>query len=505
MTYRLERGLLAGAFACLALFALRCLAGVPAFLEAAASWSYNGAEFFAIALCGLRAYRAAGAERAAWIALAVGLAGYAAGDVYWTLALEGKDEVPYPSLADAGYLSIFPAAYAGLVLMLRASAPRLSRALFLDGLICALAGAAVGAALVFGVVASTEGPFATVATNLAYPLGDLTLLAFVIAVMVLTGRAAGSGWRLLAAAFAVYAIGDGLYLYQTALGSYREYTLLDLAWPAAFVLVALAATRPPVRLDTNRLRGGMLGLPALFTLAAVGLLIVDHYTRLHTLAMWLASGALLAAVVRYALTMRENLRTLDASEADAATDPLTGLGNRRALMRDLDRYAAFASPGRPVVLALFDLDGFKAYNDTFGHPRATRCSPGWGRTCARSAATPTGWAATNSACSRWARTRGASSARPPRSASRASASRSAAPTGRRRSPTPAWTRRTRCGWRTSACTRTSARGAAPATRSSTRCCCASPPSTTVTCASTSTTSPTSWAPSAASSGSPWRS
>jgi diguanylate cyclase (GGDEF)-like protein len=60
------------------------------------------------------------------------------------------------------------------------------------------------------------------------------------------------------------------------------------------------------------------------------------------------------------------LRLRAATQAEmAATDPLTGLGNRRALaaalreMRD-DRGGAF--------VGMFDLDGFKAYNDTFGHP-----------------------------------------------------------------------------------------------------------------------------------------
>src|SRR5690606_19019838 len=148
----------------------------PSLVDGAAGWAYNGAEFLAIAVCALRATRSAGTERAAWVAFAVALAGYAAGDVYWSIALEGEPSVPYPSLADAGYLTIFPAAYVGLVLMLRASAPRLSKALWLDGLICALAAAALGAALVMGVVASTEGSLATVATNLAYPLGDLLLL-----------------------------------------------------------------------------------------------------------------------------------------------------------------------------------------------------------------------------------------------------------------------------------------------------------------------------------------
>jgi diguanylate cyclase (GGDEF)-like protein len=63
----------------------------------------------------------------------------------------------------------------------------------------------------------------------------------------------------------------------------------------------------------------------------------------------------------------ENRRLLAASREEALTDALTGLRNRRALVADLA--AQCPAPGDPhLLLALFDLDGFKAYNDTFGHP-----------------------------------------------------------------------------------------------------------------------------------------
>ncbi|MFL5864329.1 MAG: HD domain-containing phosphohydrolase [Solirubrobacteraceae bacterium] len=57
-----------------------------------------------------------------------------------------------------------------------------------------------------------------------------------------------------------------------------------------------------------------------------------------------------------------------AIREQAMTDPLTGLGNRRRL--DDDLRAAFAKDVNTAgasLLLLFDLDGFKAYNDTFGH------------------------------------------------------------------------------------------------------------------------------------------
>jgi diguanylate cyclase (GGDEF)-like protein len=54
--------------------------------------------------------------------------------------------------------------------------------------------------------------------------------------------------------------------------------------------------------------------------------------------------------------------------ATSMTDALTGIPNRRQLKADLDRGLKQASPAKPLLLMLFDLNGFKAYNDTFGHP-----------------------------------------------------------------------------------------------------------------------------------------
>ncbi len=58
---------------------------------------------------------------------------------------------------------------------------------------------------------------------------------------------------------------------------------------------------------------------------------------------------------------------LGVSRGEARTDALTQLGNRRALASDLAK--AIAQPDEPdeLLLAMFDMDGFKQYNDTFGH------------------------------------------------------------------------------------------------------------------------------------------
>jgi diguanylate cyclase (GGDEF)-like protein len=54
--------------------------------------------------------------------------------------------------------------------------------------------------------------------------------------------------------------------------------------------------------------------------------------------------------------------------ATSMTDALTGIPNRRQLKADLDQGLKQASAAKPLLLMLFDLNGFKGYNDTFGHP-----------------------------------------------------------------------------------------------------------------------------------------
>jgi diguanylate cyclase (GGDEF)-like protein len=73
----------------------------------------------------------------------------------------------------------------------------------------------------------------------------------------------------------------------------------------------------------------------------------------------------LVLLVVAAISFLDHHRTLVAT---SLADALTGIGNRRRLRLDLERGLKEASATKPLLLMLFDLDGFKAYNDTFGHP-----------------------------------------------------------------------------------------------------------------------------------------
>ncbi|MEA2399547.1 MAG: hypothetical protein QOK25_3103 [Thermoleophilaceae bacterium] len=87
------------------------------------------------------------------------------------------------------------------------------------------------------------------------------------------------------------------------------------------------------------------------------------------IGIWCACAALLLVMMAQLRKQRMTIRN-EASHARelARTDVLTGLGNRRRLIEDLEALGPELAAGRTHHLALFDLDGFKAYNDTYGHP-----------------------------------------------------------------------------------------------------------------------------------------
>jgi two-component system, cell cycle response regulator len=301
------------------------------------------------------------------VAMGLGIGFFAAGDFYYSLFLTGDETIPYPSGADALYIAFYPLVYVSLGLLLRGRTLAANRSFWLDGTIAGLTVGALGAALLFGtIVDTTGGASLTVATNLAYPLGDLGLLVIVLATLGLTGWQVDRVWACVLAGCVVFAVTDTVYLYQTAKGTYIESTILDAGWPAGLLLFAFAAWQPKRAVVHRRLEGvRVLAVPVGFGLLGLGLLVYDHFERLNSVALGLSALAIVAVIGRMALTFRENVKLLERSRAEADTDALTGLANRRKLLADLEERIEAEVP---TMLLLFDLDGFKAYNDAFGHP-----------------------------------------------------------------------------------------------------------------------------------------
>ena len=310
------------------------------------------------------------ADRTAWIWVGVAISAWAAGDIYYTAVLDGKAVIPFPSLSDAGYLLFYPPVYVGLVVLFHKEVRGIVRSLWLDGLIAALTTAALAASVVYAIVErSLNGSGETsagVATNLAYPLGDMLVLGIVAGAVALSGWRVSAKWLIFGGGLLVFAVFDSIYLVEIAKNTYVGGTWLDLGWPAGMLLIAGAGTLPSRRVRAAQLDGLRLILvPALFGSIALVLEIVDHFQTLNTLGITLATLALAAVFVRMGMTFIDYLRLLEHTRHESKTDLLTGLWNRRALVGDLDETIEAETKS---VLMLFDLNGFKSYNDSFGHP-----------------------------------------------------------------------------------------------------------------------------------------
>src|SRR5215212_5087589 len=184
-------------------------------------------------------------ERRAWLLIAVGVAAWTFGEIYYTAVLWTAEEIPIPSPADIGYLLFPPFMLLGILALLRSRARHLPGTLWADGITAALAVSAASAAIVFETVLdSASGQRLEVAVGLAYPLTDLILLG------VIVGALAGNGWQLdrtwvmLLAGVAVFWLADSLYLVGNAKGTYTPGSWFDIGWWLGLLLIGSAGWQP---------------------------------------------------------------------------------------------------------------------------------------------------------------------------------------------------------------------------------------------------------------------
>ncbi|RJK96719.1 putative bifunctional diguanylate cyclase/phosphodiesterase [Vallicoccus soli] len=301
-------------------------------------------------------------HRGPWAWFGTGLLLYTAGTVL------GASGLPDPEarglrLSEAGWLALFPCAYVALMLLLRRQARRVPPSMWLDGLVGGLGAGAVGAALASGALAEAQGRLVTV----AYPLGDLVLVALVGLLFALAGWRPSPELRWTGLGLLAHTSADGVWLATTASGTYSPAS----PWPAllycaAMVLVVRGAWSAPVRAEPRPLRPwALLLVPALMSVASVAVLVVAGLGDLAPAAVVLAGAAVLAAVARVGLGVRD-AEAVAASRLEARTDPLTGLLNRRGFEEVVERRLDDPA-GPPASVLLLDLDGFKEVNDSLGH------------------------------------------------------------------------------------------------------------------------------------------
>ena len=332
----------------------------------AEKWVYDALELLAAAGCLLRA-ASNREERAAWTVLGLGISAFALGDVLYDFLYGGSP--PGVSACDAFYLAFYPACYAALALLVRSRISTFNRSLWLDGAIAALAVSALSASIVLQVVLDhTHGePMASIVA-LAYPVADLVLLAMVIFVASLTGRRIGRGWAAVGIAFVVITVADSLFLYLNATGELpggdaarRALAGGDATARRGRVAARRAAStrsssKGGFRRDAARLRldRGRRALRRAVSTAQRNRRRARRCCDLHGVRPYVAQ------LRRERRAARVHADAVADRSADRARKPPESHGRARA------RHAG--GQAGELLFAIFDLNGFKAYNDTFGHP-----------------------------------------------------------------------------------------------------------------------------------------
>lgn len=154
------------------------------------------------------------------------------------------------------------------------------------------------------------------------------------------------------------------------------YVAARLTLSALWVAAAIGTFRFAQRLEPRNQRladigAALLGLPALISAQDTwDNVVVRHYEPIATVSwVWLLFDGLAPI---FCLLLLRALGERDAAQAAlraaAATDPLTGLPNRRGFLAHAEALlAASRRQGATAAVLLLDLDHFKAINDRFGH------------------------------------------------------------------------------------------------------------------------------------------
>ena len=301
--------------------------------------------------------------RVAWALIGTGLLAWAGADIYWSAVLGKMEAAPFPSAADAGYLGGYAFVLAGVVLLVKMRVRSMSAVVWTDVAIASLCVAAIGTSLLMDfVLHNTTGTAMQIAVAVGYPLMDLVTLVVAAAALALTGWRPGRALALVSAGIVCAGIGDAVYTHQSLAGTYDPAAWNNSLWPLATALIAAGAWQTPPRRTVKGLPEGWgaFASPVVFALAVGALLLLENQTSDTPVVAVLTAATLVAVVVRLAITFAENRHLMDQLQRDL----LTGLPNRGKLFLDLPRAI---EDGDPHLVAILDLDGFKSYNDAFGH------------------------------------------------------------------------------------------------------------------------------------------
>jgi diguanylate cyclase (GGDEF)-like protein len=333
---------------------------------------YNGVGLSSVVaiLVGIRRNRPADAR--AWRFIALGAASFLSADLCYYILEAVSDQTPFPSPADALFLSMYPLVIAGLAVLLRKASPGRDLAGVVDAGMVAVATFAVLGVLIMDryLVNDTLG-LAGRLISIAYPVMDVALVAVAV-------RLAGTvhlrhpSYALLTTGLLSLLVADTIYGVLNSAGLFQTGGVADAFWLGFYSLIGAAALHPaiarkveprPVRIGVTKARlAGMC-----LVVVAVPVINLIWGKPIDKVLMNVSAIIMFLLVLVRMMGLMTVVQTNEQRALhDARHDALTGLANRVLFGERVEQFVRQPSDG--VVAVLFvDLDDFKVVNDSLGH------------------------------------------------------------------------------------------------------------------------------------------
>lgn len=321
-------------------------------------------------------------SRVAWLLTAAGVLLLVGGDAMYSWYQDVLGVNPFPSPADAVYLSAYPVLAGALMVLVRSRGAGRDLVGILDAAVVTLSLGLVAWIVVGAPIVAEQGVTPSSLLSMAYPAADVMLLG--VTARLTFGRGHRPlAYRLLVASIVLLTVADGAYtlLGSTAAASSRW---LDATWLTSYVLAGAAALHPTMvdlsepAIQERRITGRRLAGLTLAILVAptAELLELLNGTGRNLWAVLIFSTALMAVVLsrlqlalhQAQLAVRQREQLHDRLVHQSAHDSLTKATSRAHFLDAIEnRLRALDAAENPVGLLYLDLDHFKQVNDTFGH------------------------------------------------------------------------------------------------------------------------------------------
>ena len=301
--------------------------------------------------------------QAAWWLFAAGQFLFFCGDLYTYSypKLFGAD-VGFPSIGDALYLAVYPVLMAGFVLLVRRRNPRPDRAALIDALILTIGFALLSWVFLIAPNVHLSGlSWLAKGVSVAYPLGDVLLLAAVIRLAVDSGKRTPAFWLLVSSVVCLMATDSG-YNYALLKNTFHHQLSFDAGWILYYLLWGAAALHPSMRAleepaadPGTRLTPVRLILLAGACLIAPAIRLVQSLHNPDVLVLIVASAVLfLLVVARMAGLVRQEERAVSRERAlrSAGVDLVAAADQDQVAAAAISAVGRLLGPGAAARLVL---------------------------------------------------------------------------------------------------------------------------------------------------------